>query len=62
MDGVEVFGDTDAVDFTKELMARSGWRAVVRGGLEVAAQYEPFEPKALPFPRASQAEDRLITF
>jgi len=37
---IEVFGDDAAVDAVVELIYRHGWRPIVRGGLEVAPQYE----------------------
>tara|TARA_B110001452_G_scaffold85134_1_gene69574 strand:- start:135 stop:596 length:462 start_codon:yes stop_codon:yes gene_type:complete len=62
IDGVEVYGDKEAVDFAVELMERSGWRAVVRGGLSVAPEYESFGPTAKPWPRLTQSKDKLISF
>ena len=66
VDGVECFGDKDAVDFTVELMQRSGWRPVVRGDLSVAPEYEAYGPRAAP--RGSPGwlkrhqGDKLISF
>ena len=37
---IEVFGDEEAVDLVVELIYRHGWRPIVRGGLEVAPDYE----------------------
>ena len=66
VDGVECFGDKEAVDFTVELMQRSGWRPVVRGDLSVAPEYEAYGPRAAP--RGSPGwlkrhqGDKLISF
>ena len=38
--GVEVFGDPEAVAVLCELVRSHGWTPVVRGGIEVAHQYE----------------------
>lgn len=46
VDGVEVFGDAEAVEITTQIIRRSGWRPVVRGDLSVAPQYEIKGPKA----------------
>ena len=37
---VEVFGEPKAVDMVVELISRHGWRPIVRGGLDVAPEYE----------------------
>ena len=37
---IEVFGDAEAVEIVWELIHSHGWRPVVRGGLEVAPNYE----------------------
>jgi len=37
---IEVFGDTEAVELVTEMIYRHGWRPIVRGGLEVAPDYE----------------------
>jgi len=37
---IEVFGDAKGVEQVVELIYRHGWRPIVRGGLEVAPQYE----------------------
>lgn len=37
---IEVFGDPEAVSIAVELIYRHGWRPIVRGGLEVAPDYE----------------------
>jgi len=37
---IEVFGDEEAVDTVVELIYSHGWRPIVRGGLEVAPDYE----------------------
>jgi len=37
---IEVFGDKEAVDVVSELIYRHGWQPIVRGGLEVAPDYE----------------------
>jgi predicted dinucleotide-binding enzyme len=37
---IEVFGDTEAVDVAAEMIYRHKWRPIVRGGLEVAPDYE----------------------
>jgi len=37
---IEVFGDPEAVTIVVELIYRHGWRPIVRGGLEVAPNYE----------------------
>jgi len=37
---IEVFGDKEGVDTVVELIYRHGWRPIVRGGLEVAPDYE----------------------
>ena len=37
---IEAFGDKDAVDAVVELIYRHGWRPIVRGGLDVAPNYE----------------------
>lgn len=46
VNGVEVFGDKEAVDVAKDIMAKSGWRAVVRGDLSVAPEHESMGPRA----------------
>lgn len=37
---IEVFGDKEGVDAVCEMIYRHGWRPIVRGGLEVAPEYE----------------------
>lgn len=37
---IEVFGDKEATDQVVELIYRHGWRPIVRGGLDVAPDYE----------------------
>lgn len=37
---IEVFGDKEGVDIVCEMIYRHGWRPIIRGGLEVAPQYE----------------------
>lgn len=37
---IEVFGDEEAVNLVVEMIYRHGWRPIVRGGLEVAPDYE----------------------
>jgi len=37
---IEVFGDQEATDVVCELIYRHGWQPIVRGGLEVAPDYE----------------------
>lgn len=37
---IEVFGDEEAVKLIVEMIYRHGWRPIVRGGLEVAPDYE----------------------
>lgn len=37
---IEVFGDEKAVEDVVELIYRHGWRPIVRGGLDVAPEYE----------------------
>lgn len=37
---IEVFGEKKAVDLVVEMIYRHGWRPIVRGGLEVAPDYE----------------------
>jgi len=37
---IEVFGDAEAVKLVVEMIYRHGWRPIVRGGLEVAPDYE----------------------
>jgi len=37
---IEVFGDEEAVKLIVEMIYRHGWRPIVRGGLEVAPEYE----------------------
>jgi len=37
---IEVFGDEEGVEKVVELIYRHGWRPIVRGGLEVAPDYE----------------------
>ena len=37
---IEVFGDEEAVSLISEMIYRHGWRPIMRGGLEVAPDYE----------------------
>jgi len=37
---IEVFGDKEAVDVVVEMIYRHKWRPIVRGGLDVASNYE----------------------